>query len=484
MKKLLAMVLALAMLLGVLNALAEGETADISFEGTSYHLVYESAEVVDGDLVVKISGYGKTVPFRNGLPTILARPVASYGDETVSAYTVDAGSDGLYTFRFHKNALPDALSLIPYGDENNSVPLWPASAEPDEEPQDEVEAPTETAKTHSNFLFGGSSNTPAATPEPIEEPEPTRSNNFIFGGNSGSGNTAPTPTEAPSSAEDDLTEAVLEALGEDVYRETYEALLGGETIEKGAKGDTAKGLQQTLIAFGQKITADGDAGSKTMSALNEVQGAFGLDQTEYVDADVYAQLLPRLLVSTDDSAAQSVLSDMDDGEYDYMKACVLLLKGQYYNAKQAFESSRWGDYSSRAASCAQSWPKTGQIYKNKSVKGSGVTLIVKVSGMSEDTGMLVKIYKTDNTLVSCLFIAGNGKASTKLPKGTYIIKRGIGSDWYGMEDAFGSSGLYQTMTFNGGDTTVTLKSGYEYTITVGSGSNNNMGSQFENWDNF
>ena len=81
MKKLLATMLALAMLLGALPALAESGAADIGFEGSSYHLVYESAEIVDGELNVKISGYGSTVPLRNGLPVILAQAGASFGDD-------------------------------------------------------------------------------------------------------------------------------------------------------------------------------------------------------------------------------------------------------------------------------------------------------------------------------------------------------------------------------------------------------------------
>ena len=283
----------------------------------------------------------------------------------------------------------------------------------------------------------------------------------------------------------DLLEQVLDALGEETYRSTYDALRGGEVIEKGSKGDAAKGVQQTLIAFGQDIAADGSVGPKTISALNAVQAGLGLPETESLDAAGYARLLPRLLMASDEETAYNILYDtMDYDEYEYARGCALVLKGKYYHAKQAFENSSWADASERAAACVQEWPKNGQIWKNSSAKGSGVGLTVKINNMDEDQATLVKIYNSDDVLVSCLFIGGNGKASTKLGKGTYTIKEGIGSDWYGMEDAFGDDGYYKVMTFNGGDEYVTLKSGYDYTITSGSGSGDSVGSNYESYDNF
>ena len=100
--------------------------------------------------------------------------------------------------------------------------------------------------------------------------------------------TAGVPTEAG-------IEQVLNALGETVYRDTYEALLAGEVIQKGSKGETARGLQQTLIAFGERIVADGDIGSKTLKAMNNVQQAHALEVTDSMDAESYALLLSALV---------------------------------------------------------------------------------------------------------------------------------------------------------------------------------------------
>ncbi|MDO4866693.1 MAG: hypothetical protein Q4C10_09040 [Clostridia bacterium] len=103
-----------------------------------------------------------------------------------------------------------------------------------------------------------------------------------------------TQTGSESPAEPGI-EQVLDALGEEAYRGTYEALLAGEIIQKGSKGEAARGLQQTLIAFGQSIVADGNIGPKSIAALNSVQQAHGLEATEMVDAEGYALLLSALL---------------------------------------------------------------------------------------------------------------------------------------------------------------------------------------------
>ena len=103
------------------------------------------------------------------------------------------------------------------------------------------------------------------------------------------------PTEAPRLVfVDPEAEAALDALGSDAYRRTYEALLAGETIRQGTKGDAARGLQLALVALGQRISADGNVGPKTLAALNAVQAALGLEQTRELGAEGFAALLKAL----------------------------------------------------------------------------------------------------------------------------------------------------------------------------------------------
>ena len=291
----------------------------------------------------------------------------------------------------------------------------------------------------------------------------------------------------PAEGEASIDE-VLDALDRDVYRDTYAALLAGEVVEKGSKGDAAKGVQQTLVDLGQDIAVDGSVGPKTISALNDVQAALGLEQTESVDAKVYEELLKRLLMARDPEEAEMLLKgSMDDGEFDYMLACACEGQGKFYTAKQLFEQSGWGDWEERAAACVQPWPKTGRLYKNPNVGGSATELIVKFN-TDPDTAMLVKIYTEDDVLARTLFIGGTGQASTKLPAGTYVIKDGRGHDWYGEAEAFGDDGSYEIMTFGDGEQTVTLKANYSTTITVNVQEDNpdadSVGSDWEDWSNF
>ena len=309
------------------------------------------------------------------------------------------------------------------------------------------------------------------TPEPTAEPTPE-----------------PTAEPTPEPAGEAPVDEILNALDDEVYRATYDALVEGTIIQKGSKGDAAKGLQQTLIAFGQSIAADGSVGPKTIGALNAVQAAFGLEQTDTLDAGGYAELLPRLLIATRPDEAGALLEGhMDAAEIDYMRACAYVAGGKFYSARKACESSGFGDWEERAAACVQSWPKTGQLYKNPSVKGSSTQLTVKFN-TNPDTAMLVKIYTADDVLARTLFIGGTGKASTSLPAGTYTIKDGTGKEWYGEEEAFGEDGYYEIMTFGDGEQKVKLMKNYSSTITVNVQEDNpnadRVGSDYENWGSF
>lgn len=305
----------------------------------------------------------------------------------------------------------------------------------------------------------------------------------------------PAESEAePEKTDDETTDTgalidkVLDALDRDVYRETYAALLAGEVVEKGSKGDTAKGVQQTLSDLGQDIAVDGSVGPKTIGALNAAQAVLGLKQTESMDAAVYAELLTQLLMAKNPEEAEALLKgSMEEGEFYYMQACACAAQGKFYTARQLFEQSGQGDWEERAAACIQTWPKTGQLYNNPEVPGSSTQLTIKFNSDS-NIAMLVKIYTEDDVLARTLFIGGTGQATTKLPAGTYIIKDGTGKDWFGEVEAFGDEGYYEIMTFEGGDQLVKLERNYSSTITINAQEQNpdadSVGSDWESWQNF
>ena len=105
--------------------------------------------------------------------------------------------------------------------------------------------------------------------------------------------------EAPAATPDawPQVDEALKALGIDAYRALYDALSAGETVGEGSRGDAARGLQQMLVAFGQKVAVDGIVGPKTIAALKAVQAQYGLPPSEKLDAADLATLLPLLLTA-------------------------------------------------------------------------------------------------------------------------------------------------------------------------------------------
>ena len=268
---------------------------------------------------------------------------------------------------------------------------------------------------------------------------------------------------ADAALPDMVLDAVMDALGGGC-RETYEARRAGGPVGMSARGDAARGVQQTLVDFGQDIAADGIVGAKTLTALNAVQAAFGLEATEALDAGGYAALLPRLLALRDPDAAEALLADSLGGEYFYMRGCANQLDGRFYTARRDFIESQWGDWQARAEACEQPWPGNGQIYKDSAVKGGAVQLTVQVNDETEAT--LVKIYMEDGALAAALFIGGAGSATTFLPGGSYTIRDGRGKTWFGLAEAFGDGGTYETLTFEDGAQAVSLEAGRGYAVTI------------------
>lgn len=258
---------------------------------------------------------------------------------------------------------------------------------------------------------------------------------------------------------------ILSVLHDDMFKDTYRVLSEGELIQSGSYGNAVKGLQQTLNAFGQNLGVDGSAGSRTISALNEVQKAFGLEETDALNADGYAALLSALLLlESPESAAKLLPEHMSMEQYQFMQACAMVIQGKNYSAKELFEKCRYGDWETRAADCILPWPSTGVVWKDSAL-GGGIELTIKVN-QAPDSGMHIKIYKDGTQPAAQLFVGGTGSATVSLPSGIYTIKDGTGRTWFGPEESFGNTGSYEIMTFEGGSSETELEYGYGYTITI------------------
>jgi len=429
MKRLLLLVL--AMMLCAAAACAEQGAADISFDGEDYSVVFLEKELIDEKAAVTVGGLGNAFYMKDGQLACVAWLSADFDGETIEAESVYVNADASHTFCFDRDELPQAVWLIPWEDPSAEVLLW----------RMEEELPAEAPEE--------------AAPEADEE--------------------------------DDTLEQVFDALGNGVYRFTYTALQNTPPVALNSKGEIVRSVQQTLIDFGQDIQATGTADAATMNALNAVQSGFGLKVTPQLDAKGYAELMPMLLMLKDEQAADALFEDELGDEYLYRKACVFYMKGYYGRAKEAFRYSGYGDWEARVALCAQSWPKTGELYRNDAVSGSATELHVKFNSY-DNKAIFIKIYTTDGTLARTMFIGGTGEAVTRLPAGTYVIKDGTGEHWYGEEDSFGEDGYYEIMTFSGGAQSVQLKSGYVSTITVNvqehDPNTDSVGSAWESWAGF
>ena len=96
---------------------------------------------------------------------------------------------------------------------------------------------------------------------------------------------------------------VLDTLGKEEYRKTFEFLADGAVITEGYKGDAGRGLQQVLVDLGCEIAVDGAVGAKTMEALHHTEAVFGFDPSDQIDLELYSRLLPLAFLAVEDAEA-------------------------------------------------------------------------------------------------------------------------------------------------------------------------------------
>jgi hypothetical protein len=287
--------------------------------------------------------------------------------------------------------------------------------------------------------------------------------------------------------DEEVYQQVLEALDNELFYEAYQFLTDGSVFKSGVKKSAAKGLQQLIVQLGEKTTVNGTVSGKTITALNKVQEVFGLAQEKTVNLDSYKQLLICALFMQDVTLARSILEEVFPMEQlDYLEASVNCKNGLFYTAQGMFENISYLDSAERAEKCVQKWPKNGQVYRNPDFKSTRTGLTIH--GVADDgQATYIKIYTPDDVLVSTLFIASSNSASVRLPAGTYRMKVGNGTSWYGPEEAFGDDydAFYSILTFDeSGTDSYTFKSGKGYELTLGGVTDGNVGSQGEDWSSF
>jgi len=279
------------------------------------------------------------------------------------------------------------------------------------------------------------------------------------------------PDETELADEDDSPETIdiiLEALGEPIYQTTYEDLAKGNVILKDDKSGSAKGLQTLLLAFGYDVSTDGLADKKTFNPLHNLQAIFGMEVNNTVDAEDFSFLLKCLYIMNDPDGAEELLAgaEFTYDEFYYLLGCCAELQELYYTAYEYFDYCSGEDAYNRAQACIRPWPDNGELYHNKNYVSSQMQLNIQVDNQDEGYASYFKIYSGDGDWACSLFVYGSGTVSTSLPGGVYTIKLGTGEDWFGVQEAFGYDGYYETLLFSDDTAEVALESGYEYTLTI------------------
>lgn len=292
-----------------------------------------------------------------------------------------------------------------------------------------------------------------------------------------------------------LGQRLVNALGEEAYATTHAFLEGGNLLKNGSNSSAAKGLQVLLRELGAKITADGKIGPKTIAALGEYGVWFApLDEEgklSTVDARVFEDLMLLLLLTKDRAAAATLLQDEAEAEqtlalYD---AAEQALQGNFFTAQQLYESlSGFGQGDLRAQLCRQEFPRNGLVYRNEAYSSKRCDLTIKVGG-DDGEATYVKVYTLSGDLVLTAFIRAGQKTCVGLPAGTFIIKTGTGTQWFGEAEAFGEGGgaRYSRLYLDSGEDTITLESGYSYTLSLAvadSEGGDDISSWPENWADF
>ncbi len=199
---------------------------------------------------------------------------------------------------------------------------------------------------------------------------------------------------------------------------------------------------------------------------------------------VFMILILALLAAVSVCCAQETAPGGDKSLYD--KAYKLYERQKYYEAHEMFIESQYGDWERMAKKCVRRWPKNGQLWYDTSQWLRDTQLTFKVE-QPEDTAVYIEVYK-DGKLFSQVFVGGTDEITIGVPGNqTYTIKDGVGSDWFGPEEAFGPVGAYETMLFTKNEKdNIYLEARYNYMITINveDAVGEPIGSEDELWEDF
>ena len=154
---------------------------------------------------------------------------------------------------------------------------------------------------------------------------------------------------------------------------------------------------------------------------------------------------------------------MAGGYTEYVKGLDYLEKELFFSAYTCFKNS-YGlkDAEELAETCFQPRPVSGILYRNAS-SGS-----VEVTVYDTDDGkdMYLKIYDESNELIETLYIRDGESATAYFQGGAFRMAVAYGENgwWFGPEESFGTTGIYQRLLLSGGDEYFEFPSGSSYSL--------------------
>ena len=151
MKKCMALLLVLITFLCAASAAAANGTAEFAFMGETYRVTYVRSEIAEGKLNVVVSGFGNRMRFVNNQLVVPAWCSARTGGKELQAGNVHISGDGVYTYVFNTDQMPDKLFLYPHDDEKNPVLLWDGSAAADSPAPTQAPEAAEEEKVRISF---------------------------------------------------------------------------------------------------------------------------------------------------------------------------------------------------------------------------------------------------------------------------------------------------------------------------------------------
>jgi tetratricopeptide (TPR) repeat protein len=271
------------------------------------------------------------------------------------------------------------------------------------------------------------------------------------------------PEKAEPLFEDLGTYKSAEKLAEE-SRNLSDYQAAGKRMENGEYED-AMGDFQALGGYKDSS----DLAGECQNWLNYAAAKKLMDNQNYTDALAAFNTLGGF----QDSAS---LAQNCQTQIDYIAADAAFNEGKFYTAYAIFtDLGQFKDSTRRAGLCKQKFPATGQIYRNKDIKGKGATLKIKLPKGSKYTELL-RVYTSKDVLVSTVCISPGKTTSIKLPPGTYKMKTAYGEFWFGKEELFGDIGAYEQTLFDGGSETTKMKKNWIYTLTLDA-ENGNLGSK-------